>query len=239
MIDSQQRIAIIGASGAMGTAFVQYYLTQYPNCTLYALSRSGTDFNATNLTLDFADEASIETAANDIAADGALDKIIVATGTLHTDEVAPEKALKDMNADNFATIFTANTTGPALVMKHFLPLLDRKKRAVFATLSARVGSISDNFLGGWYAYRASKAALNMLIKTASIEMTRRNKESILVGLHPGTVDSKLSKPFQSLVKGGHLFTPKYAVEQMAIVLENLEAHDTGKCFAYDGTEVPA
>ena len=108
-----------------------------------------------------------------------------------------------------------------------------------AALSAKVGSISDNRLGGWYSYRASKAALNMIVKCASIEMQRRNKESIVVGLHPGTVDSALSKPFQSNIQPNSIFTPEHSVSQMINVLDNLTSLDTGKCFSYDAKKIPS
>jgi NAD(P)-dependent dehydrogenase (short-subunit alcohol dehydrogenase family) len=140
---------------------------------------------------------------------------------------------------NFEKSFLVNTIGPAMVAKHLLPKLSKDKRAVFAVLSARVGSISDNRLGGWYAYRAAKAALNMLIKSISIEVARRQKQAIIVGLHPGTVNTRLSEPFQSRVPSGSLFTSDHAVQQLAAVLDGLEPEDTGKVFAWDGQQVPS
>ncbi|NBR34275.1 MAG: short-chain dehydrogenase [Rhodobacteraceae bacterium] len=122
---------------------------------------------------------------------------------------------------------------------HYLPLLPRDRRGVFAALSARVGSISDNQLGGWYAYRASKAALNMILKNAAIEAARRYKLSVVVGLHPGTVDSSLSKPFQGNVREGKLFGPEYAADHLIRVIDNLTPDQSGKCFAWDGSEIPA
>ena len=124
-----------------------------------------------------------------------------------------------------------------MVAKHFLPKLNKENRSIFAALSARVGSISDNQLGGWYAYRTSKAALNMVIKNAAIEIGRLNKKAIIVGLHPGTVDSNLSMPFQGNVPDGKLFTPEYSVQKLLQVLTNLTSEQSGKCFAWDGTEV--
>ncbi len=121
--------------------------------------------------------------------------------------------------------------------KHFLPLLHKDKRAVFAALSAKVGSIPDNHLGGWYAYRASKVALNMMIKNASIKMGRRYKQAVIGGLHPGTVDSNLSKPFQSHAKVGKIFTPDYAAEKLISVLEDLSPDDSGNCFGWGGQEI--
>ena len=136
------------------------------------------------------------------------------------------------------TAFRVNTIGPALVAKHFLPLLASDAKSVFAALSARVGSIDDNELGGWYAYRASKAALNMVIKTLSIELARRNPRALCVGLHPGTVDSRLSKPFQGGVPEGKLFQPAAAARALLTVLDGLSSGDSGALFAWDGTRIP-
>ena len=145
--------------------------------------------------------------------------------------------MRDLSAEKFHRIFDANTVTPALIAKYFLPKLNASAPSVFAALSARVGSVSDNHLGGWYAYRASKAALNMVIKNASIEIARRNTHAVVVGLHPGTVDSDLSKPFQSHVPNGQLFTAEYSAERLLEVLKNLKPEQTGKCFAWDGQEV--
>jgi len=147
----------------------------------------------------------------------------------------PEKALKELSSEKMQAVYMANTVGPMLVAKHFLPKFSRDKRSVFAAISARVGSISDNRLGGWHSYRASKAALNMLLKNASIEMKRTHPESIIVGLHPGTVDSELSKPFQRHVQAGKLFAPEHSVSQMLSVLDGLSAQNSGNHYAYDGT----
>ena len=134
---------------------------------------------------------------------------------------------------------TPHTVGPALVAKHMLPLMPRKGRAVFAALSARVGSISDNRLGGWHAYRASKAALNMLVRNYAIEQARINNQFIAVTLHPGTVDTGLSQPFQSNVPDAQLFTPDQSAEYLLNVLDGLTPADTGKCFDWAGKQVPA
>ena len=130
-----------------------------------------------------------------------------------------------------------NTIGPALVGKSFLPLLDNKNPSVFGFLSARVGSISDNKLGGWHAYRASKASLNMLIKNFAIELARTNKLAKVIGLHPGTVDTRLSKPFQRNVPENKLFTPEFAAISMASVISNLHDNESGSIFAFDGSKI--
>ena len=169
--------------------------------------------------------------------DALLDMVIVATGILHEGEMMPEKSLKDLNAEKFHRLFEVNTIAPILIAKHFLPKLNRETRSIFAALSARVGSISDNHLGGWYSYRASKAALNMVIKNLAIEISRSNKKAIIVGLHPGTVDSNLSKPFQRNVPQRKLFKSEYSTQKLLEVLANLTSKQSGKCFAWDGKEI--
>ena len=184
---TKQTIAIIGASGGIGSAFVRLFAENSSN-TVYAFSRSKINNELENVHcgyIDFSDEKSLKDAAEQSTKEGLLDIVIVATGILHDTHLMPEKSLRKLSTANFERNFLANTIGPALAAKHFVPKLQRNKRALFAALSARVGSIADNRLGGWYAYRASKAALNMLIKTTSIEVTRSNKHAIIVGLHPG------------------------------------------------------
>jgi NAD(P)-dependent dehydrogenase (short-subunit alcohol dehydrogenase family) len=142
-----------------------------------------------------------------------------------------------MSFEGYETSFLINTIGPAMCAKYFLPLLRRDEKAVFAALSARVGSISDNRMGGWYAYRASKAALNMILKTLSIEYGRRFKQAVIAGLHPGTVDTNLSKPFQSNVQPGKLFTPELAAKQLVDVIDGLTPEDSGYLFDWAGKRV--
>jgi NAD(P)-dependent dehydrogenase (short-subunit alcohol dehydrogenase family) len=139
----------------------------------------------------------------------------------------------------YRRVFDINTFGPALIAKHFLPIMPTDRRAIFAALSARVGSISDNGLGGWHAYRASKAALNMLIRNFAIEWARRNDQAVCVGLHPGTVDTGLSKPFQSNVPEDRLFSAKQSASYLLDVIERLSPADTGKVFDWAGKEIPA
>ncbi len=237
-----QNIAILGASGAIGGAICSRLSANHPHAKIHAFSRAGVDINGANIhahPIDYHDESSLEEAAGIVAQSGPPDLIFSATGLLHDEHLMPEKALRDLSAENFQKLFAANTIVPALAMKHFLPTISKDRRAVFAAMSARVGSISDNRLGGWYAYRASKAALNMSIKNASIEMGRRHKHAIIVGLHPCTVDSALSKPFQAHVPEGKLFTADYSAEKMLNVLKGLTPKDSGKCFAWDGKEVEA
>lgn len=224
---------IIGASGGIGGAIEAALIEEGTFDTVhgFARSRSGAQH------LDLEDEASIAAAAALVANGPAPTLIIVATGLLHEGELGPEKSLKDLDGAWMARVFTVNAIGPAMVAKHFLPLMPRTGRGVFAMLSARVGSVSDNRLGGWYGYRAAKTALNQLIRTIAIEEKRRNDRTIVVGLHPGAVDTALSKPFQGNVQPGHLFDPERAALQLLDVIEDLKAPDSGKLFDYEGKEI--
>ncbi len=234
---------VIGASGGIGGAFVEALAGDPAVARVFALSRSGRVLIHDKVvpgTLDLEDEASIAEAAHRAGETaGGLQLVIVASGMLHEGQsLQPEKTWRSLSAASLERSFAINTIGPTLVAKHFLPLLDRDRKSVFAALSARVGSISDNELGGWYGYRASKAALNMLIRTLSIELQRRRPESLCIGLHPGTVDTGLSKPFQSGVREGRLFTPDYAAERLLAVIDGLGLGESGKVFAWDGKVIP-
>lgn len=233
--------AVIGASGGIGAALVRQ-LAEMPSIErVLALSRSPSDFDDPRIKpgyIDLEDEETIAAAAETASGLGGAQIVIVAAGLLHDEGIQPEKSWRALDADQLARSFRINTIGPALVAKHFLPLFPRDDRAIFAALSARVGSISDNRIGGWYGYRASKAALNMILRNLAIELGRKRKEAICVGLHPGTVDTGLSKPFQSHTPPEKLFTPDYAAECMLTVLDGLEPSDSGSVFAWDGQRVP-
>lgn len=232
--------AIIGSSGAIGSAFIRHLIASQSKATIHAFSRNPSPHPNKRViahSIIYNDERSIEGAASVASKKAPIDLVLVATGMLHDDRIMPEKSLRDLSTEKFQQLFAINTILPALIAKHFIPKLAKDKRAVFAVLSARVGSISDNHLGGWYAYRASKAALNMVIKNAAIETARSNRTAIIVSLHPGTVDSALSKPFQSNVPEGKLFTPDYAAEKLLSVIDNLSEQDSGKCLAWDGQEI--
>ena len=237
------RAVIIGSSGGIGAALCEQLAARDSVSAVYALSRAGEKPSGTKiiaLPLDVKNEDSIADAAQAIAADGAPDLVIVAAGILSDENgLMPEKSLRQQSADAFETVFAVNTIGPALVAKHFLPIMPRKARAVFAALSARVGSISDNRIVGWHAYRASKAALNMLIRNYAIEQARRNEAFIAVGLHPGTVDTALSKPFQSGVPDKQLFRPDQSARYLLDVIDGLSPSDSGKVFDWAGKEIPA
>ena len=246
LIDSfgrEANVAVFGASGGLGEAFV-HHLASSPNVArIAAFSRS--DMNeihpkVQHFHVDLEREDTLAAAAQtagEIANEYHL--VILATGLLHDGVgLRPEKTWRDLNAVALEKAFQVNSIGPALIAKHFLPLMARGRKSAFAVLSARVGSIEDNQLGGWYAYRASKAALNMVIKTLSIELARRNPDSICVSLHPGTVDTALSKPFQGGVPKGKLFLPSYAAGQLLGVLDRLTPEDSGHLFAWDGQRLP-
>ncbi|GHH10066.1 SDR family NAD(P)-dependent oxidoreductase [Sphingomonas sp. AAP5] len=225
---------IIGASGGIGAAFEAALIEEGAYDVVHGFARSRTGAQH----LDLTDEASIAAAAAHVAKGPAPTLVIVATGILHADARGPEKALRELDPAWLARVHAINAIGPALVAKHFLPITPKTGRNVFAALSARVGSISDNKMGGWHGYRASKAALNMLVRTIAIEEKRRNDRAIVVALHPGTVDTALSKPFQGNVQPGRLFDTERAALQLLDVIEELKAPDTGKLFDFEGKEVP-
>ena len=233
-------VVIAGASGGIGAALLQHCIADERVGKVFALYRSGApdlDAKVEPIRFDFLDEDSIRIASEAIAENGPVDLAIVATGLLHSERLAPEKALKDIDPKLMLEAFQVNSVGPILLAKHFLPLMRRESKSVFAAISARVGSISDNRLGGWASYRASKAALNMLLRTAAIEHKRRRPESIVVALHPGTVDTGLSAPFQRGVPEGKLFTPAFSAERLVSVIDSLSADDTGHFFAWDGKPI--
>ncbi len=231
---SKASAVVIGASGGIGAAFEAALIEEGVFDTVhgFARSRSGTQH------LDLLDEASIAAAAAHVASGPPPTLVIVATGLLHADGRGPEKALRELDPAWLAQVYAVNTIGPALVAKHFLPLMPRTGRTVFAALSARVGSISDNRLGGWHGYRASKAALNMMVRNLAIEERRRNDRTVVVALHPGTVSTALSSPFQGNVPAARLFNPERAALQLLDVIEGLKPVDSGNLFDFEGREIP-
>ncbi len=231
---------IFGSSGGIGRALAEGMIASGKYAAVYAVSRCGAEIEgAINRQAEFTDEAQLASLAAEIGAAGPVTLCLVASGLLSADGLQPEKTYRAMNAEALQRVFAANTVAPALIAKHFLPLMPKTERSVFAALSARVGSISDNRLGGWHAYRASKAALNMLIRNFAIEQARRAPGSICVGLHPGTVDTGLSKAFQGGVAEDRLFTPAQAAGYLLGVVDSLRAEDSGKCFDWAGKEIPA
>ena len=234
------KVAIIGITGAIGQAFYDYYIQDPQTTAIYGFSRNRPSYDLASgqwASLDLTVETSIQAAAELVAGQD-IDRLIVATGMLHSPTHSPEKSLDKLNAQGMLESYKINAIGPALILKYFLPHLNKKNLSHCALLSARVGSIGDNHLGGWYSYRMSKVALNMLIKSASIEWQRRAPQSIIIGLHPGTVDSSLSKPFQANINHT-IFTPDQAVLALTKVLDALTPEDSGNCYAYDGSLIPA
>ena len=223
------RALIVGSSGAIGSALVRA-LQANPRCALvHALHRGSSP------ALDLGDEAGIATAAAYVVESGPLHLVLCATGALHVDGRAPEKRLAEIDPATMARAFAINTIGPALVIKHFHPLLARRERSLLGVLSARVGSIGDNRLGGWYSYRASKAALNMLLRTAAVEVARQRPLAVLAALHPGTVVSALSAP---IIGDAEASDPNLAAAQLLGVLDGLPAEGaSGGFHAWDGQTI--
>ncbi|CEL29540.1 SDR family NAD(P)-dependent oxidoreductase [Pseudomonas fluorescens] len=221
------RALVIGASGTLGTAFCEQ-LEQDPRCAgVRALGRH------TIPELDLERPETIASAATELATEAPYQLIVHAAGLLHREGIKPEKSLSAIEPEALQAVFQVNALGPAMVLRHFLPLLD--PMGAMAMLSAKVGSIGDNRLGGWYAYRASKAALNMLIKTAAIELARTRPQSRLLSLHPGTVVSGLSQPF----RGASSARPAdVAAAQLLTLIDQLTPADSGHFFAYDGERLP-
>ncbi|MEE4153895.1 MAG: SDR family NAD(P)-dependent oxidoreductase [Erythrobacter sp.] len=233
--------AVFGSTGGIGRALC-HALAQASCEVIHAGSRAGLEpvgpaFRP--FAFDLADEDSIAAAAAAMKSDPP-EWVIVASGVLTLpDGTGPERTLKRLSGEAMAEVFALNTIGPALVAKHMLPLMKRERPFVFAALSARVGSISDNGLGGWHSYRASKAALNMLLKNFALEMGRTHKQGVVLGLHPGTVDSALSAPFQSNLPEGQLTPPQEAAANLLGVMARAEPDDSGKVFDFAGEQVPA
>ena len=226
-------VAIFGCSGAIGKALCIEYINKPNIDNIIAYSRSGEEFDNNlikSIKVDYCNEQSLAEAASSLQIK--LDIIIVAIGALDN----PEKSIRDLSAEKFLDMFNANTIPTALIAKYFLPCLYRDRITKFASISARVGSIQDNELGGWYSYRASKSALNMILKGLSIEQQRSNHDSIIFGLHPGTVDSKLSRPFQK--KNKEYFSPEFSAKKLLNVIDTKTVDDNGKIFAWDNTIIP-
>ncbi|MAS82036.1 MAG: cell-cell signaling protein [Legionellales bacterium] len=242
---------IIGASGDIGIRMTQLLLEKgihvIASVRDHNLNKSEylntlkSDYKSQLIlvSMDISAQESVEKAFSFISGHtNKLNLIINCTGLLHNNKgLQPEKRLEDINTDNLVQSFTVNSIGPLLIARYALPLLRHNDRSVLSNISARIGSISDNRAGGWYAYRAAKAAQNMITKTLAIELNRRSPNTICVGLHPGTVNTKLSKPFQRNLKLGQLTTAKQSVNYLYKVITKLEKKDSGKIFAWDGSEI--
>lgn len=219
-----KRALIIGSSGGIGSALAARLAAD--GVQVVGLSRSADG-------LDVTDEASIARVLGGLA--GQFDLVLVTTGALELGAFRPEKALKQVSAEALAAQFALNAMGPLLVLKHALRLMPRDRATRFAALSARVGSIGDNALGGWYSYRAAKAALNQLVHTAAIEVARSHPLAVVVTLHPGTVDTSLTARY----RGDHTAMPTdQAATHLLAVLDGLTAADSGGFYDWQGQPVP-
>jgi NAD(P)-dependent dehydrogenase (short-subunit alcohol dehydrogenase family) len=233
-----RRVLVAGAGGGIGRALCETIAERFPDAELLRFARRPETLSANavatrDIACDITDEASIATAVKALG-DTTVDWVLVATGWLHDERLRPEKSFRQLDPDHLLQAYRINAVGPALLIKHLAPRLDPDSGARIGVLSARVGSISDNRLGGWHAYRASKAALNMLLKNYALEWSRNRKPHIVVGLQPGTTDTPLSAPFQRSVPDGQLQTPAYTAGQLALVMQQLRLGDSGGLFDFLG-----
>lgn len=242
---------VVGAGGGIGSAIASLLAARSDVATLFLASRitpepvpAGALLSPRSARLhpvacDLTAPETLEALRAEIAATvGRLHLVINAAGVLHDDGLAPEKTVRQIDPQAMAKSFAVNATGVALLARALWPLLVHDEPTVFASLSARVGSIGDNRLGGWYAYRASKAAHNQLLRTFAIELARSNPRSIVLALHPGTVDTALSRPYQGGVRPGQILTPAESAAWLTSVLADRTPADTGGFFAWDGQRVP-
>ena len=239
--DGPIRAVIIGARGGVGAAFVDAIAHSNQNHRVWATSTREADIPGQShyaSQLDITNETSLAEFTSQLKAENYSPNVVInCSGLLHTEEYGPERSWRHLNIDVMRKVFDVNTFGVGLLGKHLIPLFDRQGRSVFASLSARVGSIGDNRLGGWYSYRASKAAQNMIIKGLSIEASMKWRDLICVALHPGTVDTDLSKPFSRSVPAHKLFDRDTACQHLCRVIEQLTPADTGRFLAWDGQPI--
>ncbi|MBD3882358.1 SDR family NAD(P)-dependent oxidoreductase [Phormidium tenue FACHB-886] len=244
---------IVGANRGIGLGFVQHLLgnrsglsinhlfstyRQQPTPEISAVAAQHPD-RLSLMAMDITDEAQIAAGVKQIQQQvDRLHLVLYCVGFLHNDTIQPEKSLQQIQPEPLLRYFQVNSIGAVLLAKQVLPLLKHSDRSVLASISAKVGSIGDNALGGWYGYRASKAALNMLMRTAAIEYSRKSPKTLVVMLHPGTTDTQLSKPFQRNVPPEKLFSVDRTVTQLLDVIEGLQPEDSGQFFSWDGSRLP-
>jgi NAD(P)-dependent dehydrogenase (short-subunit alcohol dehydrogenase family) len=237
---------VVGAGQGIGLGFVRYLLQSNRAERIYATYRHPesevlaiSDPRLCCLPLNITQESQIAAVIQKIQAETpTLHTVMNCVGILHDGAMQPEKSLRHLNAEQLLRYFQINSVGAVLLAKYVQPLLNHGDRAVLATISAKVGSIGDNQLGGWYGYRASKAALNMFMRTTAIEYKRSCPRAIVVTLHPGTTDTQLSKPFQRGVPPEKLFSVERTVQQLLTVLDQLQESDSGEFFSWDGSRLP-
>jgi len=245
IVTKQEAALVVGASGGIGSAVLQCYLQDSRFAQVIAVSRGPCPEHFSHyrerldwLLSDYSEE-SIASITRTLAGKGiALRSIVISNGILHNEHLQPEKALEKVSGESMATVFAANVIVPALWVSHLARQLQRSSRCNIAVLSARVGSISDNRLGGWYSYRTAKAALNMFLQTAAIEYARRAPGVKLVAFHPGTTDTPLSRPFQKGVPEGKLFAPAFVAQRLVGLLEEVEPDGVLSFLDWDGKTVP-
>ncbi|QOW06768.1 SDR family oxidoreductase [Vibrio parahaemolyticus] len=232
-------ILIVGGNGGIGLAMVKEALVRFPQAQIHATyRRTKPDYEHSALIwhqVDVTDEAQVKNLGQAVKS---IDWVINCVGMLHTSNKGPEKNVSMVESDFFLQNIAVNTLPSMLLAKYFTPLLKRSGTPKFAVISAKVGSISDNRLGGWYSYRASKAALNMFLKTMSIEWQRTLKNGVVLALHPGTTDTALSEPFQANVPEGKLFTPKRVASDLMGQIAKAAPQDSGAFLTYDGERLP-
>jgi NAD(P)-dependent dehydrogenase (short-subunit alcohol dehydrogenase family) len=246
-----QTALVTGASSGIGLALCELLLASSPGIAVVAVARSA----ATASTLDALQQrfgnrlhridadltrpAAMATLADSVRTSvGTLDWVVHAAGMLHGERIAPEKSVRDVSHDALQQVFALNAFAPILLARALLPFLPKDRPGVFVAISARVGSIGDNQLGGWYAYRASKAAQNQFMRTLAIELRRTHPQMVCANLHPGTVDTPLSKPFQRGVAADKLFSPGRAARYLLDVITQLSPEQSGRFHAWDGSEIP-
>ncbi len=238
------RTLIIGANSGIAKAIAQQILASAKS-ELIVISRNLTNYEDNNLPStqkievnDYSSESIIEaTEKIKHIKNQPITRVFICHGILHTHNIQPEKRLEDFDANNFVEVMMANALAPILWIKSLTPILSGKQACKITIFSARVGSISDNKLGGWYSYRASKAALNMLLKTAAIELKRRAKNIKLISFHPGTTDTELSKPFQKNVPDGKLFNCEFVSKQLISIVDNMSIDNTLSYVDWEGKEI--
>ena len=232
-------VLVAGATGGIGSAFCDAVVQRLPDVTLLRLARDPGCLRDVcvpthDIACDIGDESAIAKAIGQIPAQARIDWAFIATGWLHDEKRTPEKTFRNLDADHLLHAYRINAVGPALLLKHLLPRLPRDRRSMIGVLSARVGSISDNRLGGWHAYRASKAALNMLIKNYAIELSRRKPGHVIVGLQPGTTATRLSEPFQRNVPENQLQSPTFTANHLFDFMTGLGGEDSGHLIDFLG-----
>jgi NAD(P)-dependent dehydrogenase (short-subunit alcohol dehydrogenase family) len=232
-------ILVAGASGGIGRALCEQLSQRFPSAVIVRMVRDPSrlpplSVKTIDVGFDIGEESSIREAVARIPETVLVDWVFVATGWLHDEDRGPEKTYKSLDADHLLYSYRINAIGPALLVKHLLPRLNPAKLCKLGVLSARVGSISDNRLGGWHSYRASKAALNMLIRNFAIELARKKSRHVIVGLQPGTTDTALSAPYQRNVPAGQLQSAEYTAEHLLQVMRELRTEDSGGLFDFEG-----